>query len=324
MTDAQAKKMIDVHGYDKTLIKLASQPKVLAVGDSKDRYERQLASLFTTDKNGNLIAVNRKMAELGGAPIAFSSLPEEARTAMEVLAKTAADVKLGAVNTQAAGLDLGGNAIISQKARDAYFNEHYGLGRIIGAGVGTGVGVGSAGYFGSAALAASAPELLAAGIGFGTAATVGGVAAGVGALGYGAYAYTADMNDTSVAKQRELYDIQAKMNTAENQRRRSMNYVYNAELLPNTERAKKAATTGGGEQFRSQTMWEKIAASIVAASSSPGFGIPAENYMPSSSAEDAKTQVALDMADEVSKEMEKTKDEFAKRRETAPDSVKKM
>lgn len=324
MTDAQAKKMIDAHGYDKTLIKLTSQPKVLAVGDSKDRYERQLASLFTTDKNGNLVAVNRKMAELGGAPVAFSGLPEEARTAMEVLAKNAADVKLGAVNTQAAGLDLGGNAIISQQARDAYFNQHYGLGRIIGAGVGTGVGVGSAGYFGSAALAASAPELLATGIGFGTAATVGGVAAGVGALGYGAYAYTADMNDTSVAKQRELYDIQAKMNIAENQRRRSMNYVYNAALLPNTERAKKAATTGGGEQFRSQTMWEKIAASIVAASSSPGFGIPAENYMPSSSAEDAKTQVALDMADEVSKEMEKTKDEFAKRRETAPDSVKKV
>jgi endonuclease YncB( thermonuclease family) len=333
MTDAQAKKMIDAHGYDKTLIKLASQPKVLAVGDSKDRYERQLASLFTTDKNGNLVAVNRKMAELGGAPVAFSGLPEEARTAMDVLAKNAADTKLGAINTQAAGLDLGGNAIISQQARDAYFQRHY-LG--MGGTVGMATGVAGAGVLGlhlgggaimsafpgsAAATAISSAGAIGAGGVFGLAGGIG-LAAG---LGYGAYAYNADMNDTSVAKQRELYEIQANMNKQENQRRRSMNYVYNAGLLPNTERARAAATTGGGEKFRSQTIWEKILAGLGSVPGREGVGGQRyENLMPTGTEQDAQTQVALDMADEVSKEMEKTKDEFAKRRETAPDSVKKV
>ena len=341
MTEAQAKKMIDSHGYDKTLIKVASQPKVLAVGDSKDRYERQLASLFTTDKNGNLVAVNRKMAELGGAPVAFSGLPEEARTAMDVLAKNAADTKLGAINTQAAGLDLGGNAIISQQARDAYFQRHYlSMGGTLGFGVGTGLAAGAGTYYGTSAIAAASPGLfgLTAGVGLGTAATVGGVAAGVAALGYGAYAYSADMNDTSVAKQRELYEIQAKMNTQENQRRRSMNYVYNAGLLPNTKRAIAAATTGGGEEFAKQLKLEALGRGNSVQADLTGLtfdvlwkaltGQTSKDASPTNAEtqlkQDANTQVALDMADEVSKEMEKTKDEFAKRRETAPDSVKKV
>ena len=333
MTEAQAKKMIDAHGYDKTLIKVASQPRVLAVGDSQDRYERKLASLFTTDKNGNLVAVNRKMAELGGAPVAFSNLPEQARTAMEVLAKNAADTKLGAVNTQAAGLDLGGNAIISQQARDAYFQRHYlGMGETVGMATGV-AGAGTLGlHLGGGAIMSAFPGSAAA-TAIESAGAIGaggvfGVAGGIGlaaGLGYGAYAYSADMNDTSVAKQRELYEIQAKMNTQENQRRRSMNYVYNAGLLPNTERAKAAAINGGGEAFRSQTMWEKIAAGFGSIGNNPGMpGIPIENLTPVGSNQDANTQVALDMADQVSKEMEKTKDEFAKRRETAPDSVKKV
>ena len=145
------------------------------------------------------------------------------RAALEILQQTAADQGRGSVNKQAALLGLGANPIVSDEARSQYFRDTYlstaglfgvGGGAVLGGGLfalnsaaGTAAATspiaslftflgGSASSAGTAAIPVAAPALIAAGL------------AGGAYLGY---AYNRDVNDTSSAKQRELYRIESEI-----------------------------------------------------------------------------------------------------------------
>jgi len=175
---------------------------------------------------GDISADNEDLASIlvqEGYARVYKESDATKRAALEILQQTAADQGRGSVNERAALLGLGANPIVSDAARSQYFRDTYlstaGLsaitgGAVLGGGLfalnsaaGTAAATspiaslftflgGSASSAGTAAIPVAAPALTAA-------ALAGGA--------YLGYAYNKDVNDTSSAKQRELYRIESEI-----------------------------------------------------------------------------------------------------------------
>jgi len=301
MSKSEIDTLLKQHGNDGRLIKYSKQPTVtVGLTGENDKYGRVLGNVYMK-KGDNLEAVNRRLVELGAAPMAFGgALPRSGQDALTALQANAANTQLGAVNVTASQAGFGAEATISQAARDEYFKRHYmnfeqtaGAAALLGGGLTLGGSMAGAGLAGMGVAGAGA---LAGGPAFAIAAGIAGAAG----LSYGTYAYLNDVNDTSVAKQRELYNIQKAQNTDVN-RRGIMALALNKAGVIADQNLPSAIK--GVEPTWAQSLGLKIA-------NLAGY---------------TQTQKALDTVNSPSVVVDAVKsldEEFLKRRETAPENQK--
>jgi endonuclease YncB( thermonuclease family)/pyruvate/2-oxoglutarate dehydrogenase complex dihydrolipoamide acyltransferase (E2) component len=183
---------------------------IIVSSKGTDDYGRIVGSALVekTGKDYAAEALSKGLATTGFMD--KGDLAERTKEIYSRFEEVAGEAGIGPVNNEFAGLGLGANVSISQRARDKYFQDTYlfgGLPGTVGATSSSIIG-GVTGVKLAGAVAGMTSGSAATAVGLGTILPALGIGALVGGAAYGGLTYWLDKNDTSTEKMKKLYQYE--------------------------------------------------------------------------------------------------------------------
>ena len=183
---------------------------IIVSSKGTDDYGRIVGSALVekTGKDYAAEALSKGLATTGFMD--KGDLAERTKEIYSRFEEVAGEAGIGPVNSEFAGLGLGANVSISQRARDKYFQDTYlfgGLPGTVGATSSSIIG-GVTGVKLAGAVAGMTSGSAATAVGLGTILPALGIGALVGGAAYGGLTYWLDKNDTSTEKMKKLYQYE--------------------------------------------------------------------------------------------------------------------